>query len=222
LTENRSARVIWIARHASRLDFADPEWAKRSPRPHDPPLSPAGGGQARALARRLEREPIAHLFSSPFLRCIETARSVAARLGLAIKIEPGLSEWLNREWFPSFPDVLPLAELICRAPEIDASYAPRGEARYGESGEEALSRSGRVARRLASEFAGDLLFVGHGASVLGAATGLLEEAGSSEATEALPEPPYACLIKLVDQGDGWQLELRGDTAHLLELLDRAE
>ena len=79
------ARVIWIARHASRLDFADREWAKRSPRPHDPPLSPAGASEALALARRLSRESIDYLFSSPFLRCVETcvrngiAAVVAAR-----------------------------------------------------------------------------------------------------------------------------------------------
>jgi broad specificity phosphatase PhoE len=210
------ARVIWIARHASRLDFADREWAKRSPRPHDPPLSLAGASEALALARRLSRESIDFLFSSPFLRCVETARPVATHLRLAIKIEPGLSEWLNREWFPSFPDVLPLAELMRHAPEIDASYSPRGEARYGESGEEALLRSGRAARRLAGEFAGNLLFVGHGASVLGAAVGLLGEGSAMGSGEKLPELPYACLIKLMEHGDGWRLELRGDTAHLRE------
>ena len=208
------ARVIWLARHASRLDFADPGWAGRSPRAHDPPLSPAGHGEARAVARRLTREPIAHLFCSPFLRCVETARPLARRLGLAIRIEPGLSEWLNREWFPDFPDVLPPAELARRAPEIDPSYAARGAARYGESGEEALLRSGRVARRLAAEFAGDLLLVGHGASVLGATLGLLGEASASAEGRALPELPYACLTRLVQRGDAWRLDLRGDTAHL--------
>jgi len=212
--------VIWIARHARRLDFDDPSWAARAERPHDPPLSPAGEREAQALARRLEPEPIAHLFSSPFLRCIQTAHAVATRLGLAIRVEPGLSEWLNRDWFPSFPDVLPLAELARRAPEIDDSYAARGSARYGESGEEALLRSARVARRLASEFPGDLLLVGHGASVIGAVSGLLGELGSAGVRESLRELPYASLVQLVERGATWTLGRCADTEHLRELRDR--
>jgi broad specificity phosphatase PhoE len=212
-----AGRVIWIARHASRLDFSDPEWAQGSSRPHDPPLSPAGRLEAEALACRLARASIAHLFSSPFLRCVETAQPVAARLGLPIKIEPALSEWLNRAWFPSFPDVLPVAELARRFPEVDRGYAARGEARYGESGEEALVRSAHAARRITREFAGDLLLVGHGASVLGAASGLLGDAQRFDGGEALPELPYACLVELVDEGAGWRLVLRGDVSHLRDL-----
>ena len=209
-----AALAIWIARHASRLDFADPEWAQHSSRPHDPPLSPVGRLEAEALACRLERESIAHLFSSPFLRCVETAQPVAARLRLAIKSEPALSEWLNRAWFPSFPDVLPVADLARHYPEVDRGYAARGEAHYGESGEQALERAAHVARRITCEFAGDLLLVGHGASVLGAASGLLGEAHRWDRGGGFPELPYACLVVLVDEGAGWRLVLQGDVSHL--------
>jgi broad specificity phosphatase PhoE len=203
-------RRVWIARHASRLDFAEPAWAHSAPRPDDPPLSPAGRREACAIARRLEREPIAHLFSSPFLRCVETAEPIAERLRLRIRVEDGLSEWLNREWFPRVPELLSLEDLARRVPAIDLAYGSRGAARHRESGEEALARSGAVARRLVREFAGDLVLVGHGASVLGATAGLLGKEG-----ESLPlDLPYACLFCLVEEDGRFRLEQRASTSHL--------
>ena len=206
-------RRVWIARHASRLDFADPAWARSAPRSHDPPLSAAGQREARAIASRLAGEPIRHLFSSPFLRCIETAAPIAERLGLRILVENGLSEWLNSEWFPRRPELLSLEGLAQCVPAIDLAYHSLGAARHGESGEEALARSGAVARRLVREFTGDLVLVGHGASVLGATAGLLGREG-----EALPlELPYACLFCLVEKGGGFRLEQCASTSHLKAL-----
>jgi broad specificity phosphatase PhoE len=209
-------RSVWLARHASRLDFEDSGWHRTAARPHDPPLSAAGEEEARALAERLAAEPIRHVFSSPFLRCVMTAQPVAERLGLGIAVEPGLSEWLNDAWFPEAPpELLPLADLAARAPRVDAGYRPRGAARYGESGEEALRRSADVALRLVAAFDGDLLLVGHGASVLGAAAGLLgrdpERAGEER---PLPELPSACLVQLAQRPGGWTLERSADTSHL--------
>jgi broad specificity phosphatase PhoE len=192
-------RTLWIARHARRRDFDDPEWARRAPRPHDPPLSAAGRRQARALADRLAGVGMAHLFSSPFLRCVETAAPIAERLGVAIRIERGLSEWLNAEWFPEPPELLPLAVLARRFPRVDATHRTRGAARYGESGPDALRRSGETARRLVAEFEGSLVLVGHGASVLGATAALC-----GRAPEEVPELAYGGLVRLVWQGDRWK------------------
>lgn len=196
---------LWILRHARRRDFDDPGWAATAPRPHDPPLSEAGRAQAAALARSLETEGIHRLFASPFLRCVETAAPLAERLALPIRIEPGLSEWLNREWFAEPPELLPPQERLCRFPRIDPHYRPRGGARYGESGTEALARSGVVARRLVAETGGSLALVGHGASVRGALAALLEV----DPAEA-PELGYAAAARLRRRGAGWRLaELRG-------------
>jgi broad specificity phosphatase PhoE len=193
-----SERAIWLARHGRRRDFDDPEWVKRAPRPHDPPLSAEGRRQAQALADRLAGVGLAHLFSSPFLRCVETAAPIAQRLGLAIRIERGLSEWLNSEWFPEPPELLPLAGLARRFPRVDATHRPRGEARYGESGSDALRRSGETALQLVAEFEGSLLMVGHGASVLGATAAL-----SGRAPEDVPDLAYGGLIRLVQAGGHW-------------------
>ena len=208
-------RRVWLARHADRQDFADPRWAATADRPFDPPLSALGRRQAQALARRLAREPLAHLFSSPFLRCVETTSPIADATGLAISLDDGLSEWLNREWFAQRPALIDAATAAQRFPQVDPLYRVRGSAQYGESGDEALRRAGRLARRLVADFDGDLLLVGHGASVLGAAAGLLgAEIGS--AGGSLPsELPAASLTKLVQQRDAsWRLALRADTSHL--------
>lgn len=183
-------------------------------RPHDPPLSARGRAQAEALARRLAREPLAHVFSSPFLRCVETASPIAEALDLAVALDDGLSEWLNREWFPERPALLDRAALARSFPRVDPAYRARGASHYGESGEEALRRAGRLACRLVEEFAGDLLLVGHGASVLGAAAGLLGEAIGAERGSLPSELPYACLTQLVRDDRAWRVALRADTSHL--------
>jgi broad specificity phosphatase PhoE len=207
-------RAVWIVRHGNRRDFADPTWVRSAERPCDPPLASTGVAQSRALARRLRRERIAHLFSSPFLRTVETAHHVAAVLGLRIKIEPGFSEWLSPAWFPQPPQLLPLNELAQRFARIDRRYRARGGAQYGENGEEALARSGATARRIVDDFHGDLLIVGHGASILGASAGLLDVAAAA-IRPVLGDMPYGCVVKLVRHNDtSWAIDLASDTAHL--------
>lgn len=193
------ARAIWLARHGNRLDFDDPEWAKRALRPYDPPLSPEGRRQAEAMAARLARAPIAQLFSSPFLRCVETAAPIAERIGIPIRIERGLSEWLNSEWFSEPPELLPISELVQRFPRVDATFRSRGDARFGESGHEALRRAGDTALELATEFEESLVMVGHGASVLGAMAALL-----GCPPESLSDLEYGGLVELVREKDGWR------------------
>lgn len=210
------ARRVWAARHGSRLDFVDPEWAENARRPFDPPLSEAGRRQARELGERLAVETsVAYVVSSPFLRCVETAVLAAEALDLPVRLDNGLSEWMNREWFPAPPEIASVSELTNRFASIDASYRSRGFASYGESGEEALLRSGRTARRLVSELEGDLLVVGHGVSVRGVLEGLLGLVPSAS-TADIPEMPYCCLVELRLSGDRWRLILPCDTSHLSE------
>ncbi|MFP3326162.1 histidine phosphatase family protein, partial [Planococcus sp. SIMBA_160] len=69
------------------------------------------------------------------------------------------------------------------------------------------ARTATTAQKLASEFEGGLLLVGHGASVLGTAEGLLGEPLNIHAS-------FCCLTKLVQNNGGWDVELAGDTSHL--------
>lgn len=207
-------QLVCIARHGDRLDFADPEWHRTAARPWDPPLSPLGVEQAEELGQRLTREAVAHVFSSPFLRTAQTAQAVAQALGLPVNIEPGLSEWLSAEWFPEPPELLSLDRLAKEFPRIDPLYAPRGAAAHGETGEAALARSGATVVRLVAEFAGNIVLIGHGASVLGATACLLGR--SAAETERLLQPLRpCCLIKLARRpGEEWRLELDGSVDHL--------
>ena len=205
-------QTIWIARHANRLDFVNPDWFLTAERRYDPPLSEDGMKQAQQLANRLKGENITHIFASPFLRTVQTASQVAEVLDLPIFLESGLSEWLNPEWMTSTPERLTIEALAELFPRIDTSYTSRVVAEYPETGEKALLRSGETARLLADEFLEDILLVGHGASVLGATMGLVGEIAKTEVKASL-----CCLVKVVRQHPEWVLELKGDTSHLTEV-----
>jgi broad specificity phosphatase PhoE len=202
-------QIVWIARHANRLDFVNPDWFNTAERPFDPPISDDGTVQAQQLAQRLKTENITHIFASPFLRTVQTANQVAQVLDLPIKLESGLSEWLNPVWMPTMPERLSIEALAELFPRIDTSYTARVIAEYPETGEQALERSGKTARLLADEFSEDILLVGHGASVLGATMGLVGGISKPEVNAAL-----CCLVKIVRQDQEWVMELNGDTSHL--------
>ena len=71
------SQIVWIARHANRLDFVYPDWFLTAKRRYDPPLSDDGMIQAQQLAKRLKGKKITHIFASPFLRTIQTANAIA-------------------------------------------------------------------------------------------------------------------------------------------------
>src|SRR5690349_15616071 len=58
----------------------------------DSPLTARGEAQARALARRLAREPLAALHASDLGRARATADAVAGATGLAVRPDAGLRE----------------------------------------------------------------------------------------------------------------------------------
>lgn len=202
-------QIVWIARHANRLDFVNPEWFNTAERPYDPPLSDDGFIQAQQLAQRLKKENIKHIFASPFLRTVQTANEVAQVLDLPIKLESGLSEWLNPAWMLTIPEKLSIEALVELFPRIDTSYSSRVVAEYPETSEKLLERSGKTAQLLADEFSDDILLVGHGASVLGATMGLVGEGAKTKVNAAL-----CCLVKIVLKDNAWVMELFGDTSHL--------
>lgn len=206
------SQTIWIARHANRLDFVNPDWFNTAERRYDPPLSDDGLVQASQLAQRLKSEKIAAIFASPFLRTVQTANQVAEVLDLPINLESGLSEWLNPQWMSENPERMAIAELTALFPRINPNYTSRVIAQYPETEEIALARSGETAQKLAAEFREEILLVGHGASVLGATMGLVGDIAKTEITASL-----CCLIKVTGQEPNWVLELKGDTSHLTQV-----
>ena len=200
-------QIVWIARHANRLDFVNPEWFNTAERPYDPPLSEDGFIQAKELGKRLQLEKISYIFSSPFLRTVQTANEIAYFLDLPIKLEAGLSEWLNPDWMPKMPDRLSPEVLAQKYPRIDLRYESRIVPEYPETDKDILVRTKHTAQQLVSEFSENILLIGHGASVLGTTRGLV--GGNTEYQVAL-----CSLFKVVKASEKWVLELEGDTSHL--------
>jgi 8-oxo-dGTP diphosphatase len=56
------------------------------------PLSPKGWKQAEMLASRLAGLDVSELYSSPYVRCVQTLQPLADRLDLEVEIDPRLSE----------------------------------------------------------------------------------------------------------------------------------
>ncbi|WKV74314.1 bifunctional RNase H/acid phosphatase [Streptomyces sp. PCS3-D2] len=127
----------------------------------DPELSPAGRRQAAAVAEALAaRGTVQAVVSSPLLRCRETARAVADRLGLDVSVEQGLREVDFGAW-----EGLTFAEVQERFPEdlqawLDSpKAAPTGG---GESFAAAARRISATRDRLLAAHAGrTVLLVTH-------------------------------------------------------------
>jgi len=201
------SQTVWIARHGNRLDFVNPEWFNTAERRYDPPLSDDGFIQAAELGQRLKAEKIEHIFVSPFLRTIQTANEVAEALNLPIKLETGLGEWHNGEWMTESPEIQTQEFLAAKYQVIDWDYQPYLSPQYPETKEDVNRRTAKTVQHLVSEYSEDILIVGHGASVYGAALGLVAD---------LPESKVALcsLTKVVRNSDRWNLEFYADTAHL--------
>ncbi len=205
------AQTVWMARHGNRIDFVNPAWFNTAERPYDPHLSDDGQIQAQQLAKRLVGEGITQIIASPFLRTVQTANAVAEILDLPLKLDWGLGEWLNSEWMAVFPETLPVEILAEQFPRIDLSH-PVGVPRYPESWQDCLQRTGDTSQRLIAKFPHDnLLLVGHGASVLGTAMGLIPTLKETDIQASL-----CSLVKIVQDGDNWTMELNGDTSHLTQ------
>ena len=198
----RQGRAIWVARHGNRADFVDPNWALNAARPHDPGLSPDGVEQAKELGRRLAGNGIRHTFSSPFVRALETASHLADALDVRIKVEQGVCEWLNPEWFSPESDWLPVAEMARRFPRVDLAYRSLVVPSFPERDEAAdcWPRAARAAAALAQEFDEDFLIVCHASPMMGMIYGLLGE-------RRLLECGLCSFAKLLWNGQAWKLAL---------------
>lgn len=81
--------TIELLRHAAAT--ARDGWWGRPDR--DRPLTEIGHDQSRALRRQLvDGQPITGLYSSPFVRCVQTLEPLAGGLSLPIHDEEGLAE----------------------------------------------------------------------------------------------------------------------------------
>ncbi|MBI4258970.1 MAG: histidine phosphatase family protein [Actinobacteria bacterium] len=166
MTGRRGTRRLLLVRHGRvELSARGPGDFRDSPRGRqwDPPLGPAGREQAGQLAARLQlMDPPAGLYSSPFRRCLETARPYARAIGVDPVVGEGVGEVFIGEWEGlSFEEIVGTDEELARRfrdQEAMFSMAPGGE-----SGEELRARvGGAVEAILERHGEGNVVIVTHG------------------------------------------------------------
>ena len=102
---------IYFARHGERIDWIDETWKETAERRFDPPLSSYGLQQADELGKYIAtlQPRITHIYTSPYLRTVQTALQVAKQLNknissindrTKIRVEPGYGEFFisNVTW----------------------------------------------------------------------------------------------------------------------------
>ncbi|CAI5437696.1 unnamed protein product [Caenorhabditis angaria] len=164
-------RKIWIVRHAEREDNINKNW-RRLEEAEDlardnSMLSERGRQQAKECQQRFKNAQIDHCFASPFDRTIETASTIVEGKGLKVKAEGGLCEALYLcEQPPGFWETAELAE---KFPLVDTAYFPEFSKftlpREGCGDDACVSRVRQTLKKLFERHEGNLLLVGHGASI---------------------------------------------------------
>ncbi|NXR72846.1 UBS3A protein, partial [Pycnonotus jocosus] len=123
----------------------------------DPPLSCCGVFQSRLIGEALldQEVTVSYVYSSPALRCVQTAQHVLQGLKLnqkvRIRVEPGLFDWTKWEASRAIPNFMTTAELVAASYNIDTSYRanfPLSSLVPSESYEDYVSRSSAVIKQI--------------------------------------------------------------------------
>jgi broad specificity phosphatase PhoE len=191
-------QTLWLIRHADRLDFIQPEWFDTALYPFDPPLAPSGFDRARLLAQELSQISVGRIFTSPFLRTIQTADPLARVLDVPMQLEWGLCEWLCQDWTPALPDTTSIDDLMRDYPRIDQNYRSLVLPCYPETSKELDARTEMIAHKLVQNNAENVLAIAHKGSVLGIAAALT---GNTDLRNY--DLPCGGIIKLIHTAGGW-------------------
>ena len=131
---------------------------------HDIPLNETGRKQAQYLAEGMRNRPVTHIYSSPQIRALETARAIAASQGVEVTTLPGLREVEFGDW-----EGMTWKEIEERDPEryarwvaTPAEVTPPG----GESRAQIYERIGQAVNTIIKEAKGDVAVVSHGAALV--------------------------------------------------------
>eukprot|EP00756_Hemistasia_phaeocysticola_P066058 Hpha_TRINITY_DN8976_c0_g1::TRINITY_DN8976_c0_g1_i1::g.80919::m.80919 len=223
--------VVFV-RHGSRIDYEvrgnGGNWvaANLDRRPWDPWLTSVGHMQAEAAGLRIFKDleewgllPPTLVFSSPFLRCAETAVSVAKILppgSRRVRIEPGLSERMDEKWFRSWA-----------VPGANSKYGGPPHCSFGvEVADEDLHRRARDTPQ-------DLLFDAAGLAGVVKEEGVMDTEhrpltaydtsitwGSWDSNARVAERHVECIRKLREAYPGQTIVLVGHSGPLRETASR--
>jgi 2,3-bisphosphoglycerate-dependent phosphoglycerate mutase len=182
----------------------------------DVPLSQAGVGQARAVARALSQERFDALYSSDLVRVRQTAAPSARRLGLAVSCDAAL-----RERHYGVFQGMTYAEARTRLPADYARFRSKElDFDFGGGGESLSAFSARVLayfEALCERHCGESLLVfTHG--------GVLEMLYRHATARGLSTPrdfeiPNAALNRLERGAGRWEVIRWADLAHIEVALD---
>lgn len=149
---------VLLVRHGETDDNAAARFQGR----RDTQLNDRGREQSRALARRLRREGLAALYTSPLQRARATAQIVADELGLDPVVDERLTEADAGDWSGRM-----IADVIAENPEGWARWRAVDPTFRFPGGESVAEQSARMAAALADVARGPLpaLVVTHGGSI---------------------------------------------------------
>jgi ubiquitin-associated SH3 domain-containing protein len=222
-------RRLFILRHAERVDVTfgkqwiqlsfDPdgyyhrrnlnmpkEVPQRKGGPNDflkdAPVTEVGLYQARLTGEGIREQGIriSHVFSSPALRCVQTAHAILQGLGepgVKIRVENGLFEWLAwcRGGFPTFMNP---GELLKEGFQVDPAYLSQvalNDLKPNETHLEFYKRMYNITRLILKTVgpnSGNVMFVGHAATLEACTRQLVgaQPRSGQELTKMVQKIPY--------------------------------
>lgn len=187
----------------------------------DGPITVFGATQARLVGEALleSNTVIDFVYSSPSLRCVQTAHNILKGLQqdgkVKIKVEPGLFEWTKWVSGTSLPAWIPPADLAAANLSVDTTYRPHipvSKLTVSESYDTYISRSFQVTREILADcqnMGNNVLVVAH-ASSLEACTrqmqGLTPQ-NSKDFVQVVRKIPYLGFCACEEQSETgvWQL-----------------
>jgi len=208
--------LIHITRHGQPLQrnidpLADAEFPRG-----DPPLTPLGREQAQRLGRRLATMGFAGvIYSSPYRRTLETAQCIAEQVGRPVLPEPMIQEWVPQPGMPTFQPMTPeqIRRQFANVTDDVELASP-----WFATGPEQMPEVGRRVRpfmqRLVAQRAGDVLLVGHGATVVACRDAIVS--GDERGRYTVWESNWNCALTTcgVHEDGAITLDRLTDTTHL--------
>ncbi|XP_078674734.1 LOW QUALITY PROTEIN: ubiquitin-associated and SH3 domain-containing protein B-like [Branchiostoma floridae x Branchiostoma belcheri] len=178
------------SREGSPLSFAE-----------DSPLTEMGWFQARLTGEAMRRTGvhISQVYSSPSLRCVQTADAVLDALGLRpsmkIRVEPGLFEWLHFYKTSGLPKFMTMKEFVDFGLNVDPAYHPTvkvSDWSWTEGIEQYYKRNHAVVQLILGSTEGNVLICAHAGSLDGCSRHLqgLAARTQRDAVKLMVKIPY--------------------------------
>ena len=179
---------VILVRHAEPLEFGITGYAD-----DDRPLTDAGRAAAEELAAEFDGYGLTAIYSSPYLRAVQTVHALAMRRGLKVQLIPDLRERrLSRAPLDDWRATLEQAW-------ADADFAAPG----GETGRDAQRRAIGILDLLRSRHPdGGRLVLGSHGNLIGLVLQALEPAVDFAFHMAMPTP---AVYRLTHDGARWRV-----------------